>query len=208
MRLLDARREPADPGVVSLASSALARGELIIYPTDTLYALGGRALDAGAVDRTRAAKGRDEGKPLPVVAENAAQARALWRSWPVAADVLAERFWPGPLTLVLPAAPGLPPGLLAGGNSVGVRVPALALTRSLCGAAGPLVSTSANRAGGLSPRTCGEAVAAVGGAAALALDGGPGRGVASTVLDLTEREPRVLREGAIPWAAIAALLKV
>jgi hypothetical protein len=91
--------------VVALAASLLTAGSLLIYPTDTLYALGGRVLDAAAGGAVRRAKGREEGKPLPLVAADLGQARALCASWPEAADQLAARFWPGPLSLVVPAAP-------------------------------------------------------------------------------------------------------
>jgi len=193
--------------VLALAAAVLARGELLIYPTDTLYALGCRALDEGAVQRLRRVKAREAGKPLPAIAADEGQARSLWTAWPPDAALLAERFWPGPLTLVLEASPGLPPALTAGARSVAVRVPDLALARALCAASGPLVSTSANPAGGAAPSTCAEARVAFEGAVSLALDGGPGSGTASTLLDLTGTEPRLLREGAVPWLVISALLK-
>jgi L-threonylcarbamoyladenylate synthase len=207
MRVLDVQGECPNPEAVAQAAALLARGELLIYPTDTLYAVGCCALDGAAVERLRITKAREAGKPLPVVAADETQARTLWATWPSQAAVLAERFWPGPLTLILGAGPGLPTALTAGAGSVGVRVPGLSLTRALCAAAGPLVSTSANPAGGLPPTTCREAQEGLEGAVALALDAGPGRGTPSTLLDLTAAEPRLLREGAVPWAMIAPLLK-
>jgi L-threonylcarbamoyladenylate synthase len=180
----------------------LRAGQLLIYPTDTLYALGGRALDGEVGARVRGAKGRDEGKPLPLVAADVEQVLGLCAGWPEAAAQLAGRFWPGPLTLVVRAAPGVPDEVTAGAGTVAVRVPALVLARQLCQAAGPLISTSANRAGEPPPLTCGAAMAALGGAAALALDAGPGRPLASTVVDLTGGAPRLVREGAVPWADI------
>jgi len=196
-----------DPAVVALAASLLTAGSLLIYPTDTLYALGGRVLDAAAGAAVRRAKGREEGKPLPLVAADLAQARVLCASWPEAADQLAARFWPGPLSLVVPAAPTVPADVTAGSGHIAVRVPDLELTRALCRQTGALVSTSANRAGGTPPINCADALEAVGAAAALALDAGRGRAVASTIVDLTSTPPRLLRGGAIPWEEIEGVLR-
>ena len=196
-----------DPAVVAMAVELLSAGSLLIYPTDTLYALGGRVLDAAAGLAVRRAKGREEGKPLPVVAADLAQARDLCRAWPEVADRLAARFWPGPLTLVVPAVPSVPADVTAGTGHVAVRVPDLELTRALCRRAGPLVSTSANRAGGSPPMTCADALEAVGAAAALALDAGHGRAGASTIVDLTSTPPRLLRVGVIPWEEIEGVLR-
>jgi L-threonylcarbamoyladenylate synthase len=196
-----------DPAVVTLAASMLAAGSLLIYPTDTLYALGGRVLDAAAGVAVRRAKGREEGKPLPLVAADVAQARELSRAWPEAADRIAARFWPGPVSLVVPAASAVPVDVTAGTGNIAVRVPDLALTRALCGQAGALVSTSANRAGGSPPVSCAEALEAVGAAAALALDAGRGRSGASTIVDLTTTPPRLLRAGIVPWEEIEGVLR-
>ena len=196
-----------DPAVVALAASLLTAGSLLIYPTDTLYALGGRVLDAAAGAAVRRAKGREEGKPLPLVAADLEQARVLCASWPEAADQLAARFWPGPLSRVVPAAPTVPADVTAGSGNIAVRVPDLELTRALCRQTGALVSTSANRAGGTPPITCADALEAVGAAAALALDAGRGRAVASTIVDLTSTPPRLLRGGAIPWEEIEGVLR-
>jgi L-threonylcarbamoyladenylate synthase len=196
-----------DAAVLGRAVEVLVAGELLVYPTDTLYALGGRALDPDVVTAVRRAKGREEGKPLPLVAADIDQARGLCAAWPKRADAVAGRFWPGPVTLVLPARPGVPAGITAATGHVALRVPDLALTRALCRGAGPLVSTSANRAGGMPPVTCADAVAAVGAAAALALDAGRGRSLASTVVDLTVEPPRLLRAGAVPWDEIEGVLR-
>jgi tRNA threonylcarbamoyl adenosine modification protein (Sua5/YciO/YrdC/YwlC family) len=128
-----------------------------------------------------------------------AQARALAGEWPEAAQRLAAAFWPGPLTLVVPAAARVPVEVTSGSGTVAVRVPALELARRLAAGAGALVSTSANRSGQAPPRTCPEAVAQVGEAAALALDGGPGHPLPSTIVDVTGGEPRLLRAGAVDW---------
>jgi L-threonylcarbamoyladenylate synthase len=200
-----AGNDPAD-AALDRAGAILEAGGLLIYPTDTLYAIGGRALDARAGEKVRAAKGR-EAKPLPVIAADVAQVGSLAAALPADALRLAERFWPGPLTLVLAARPEVPEQVTAGTGAIAVRVPALALARRLCQRAGPLISTSANLSGGPSPVTCEEAVAAVGHAAALALDAGPGRPTASTIVDLTGGAPRLVRSGAVPWADVLASLQ-
>ena len=202
---------PVDPGqpdesVLARALAVLHAGGLLIYPTDTLYALGGRALDPMVAAAVRAAKGRGDDKPLPVSAADVAQARAIAKGWPEAAQRLAAAFWPGPLTLVLAAAPEVPEEVTSGTGTVAVRVPSLLLARDLSGAAGPLVSTSANRSGLPPPLTCAEAVRQVGPAAALALDGGPGTAAPSTIVDLTGAEPRLLRAGAVDWDQARRLL--
>lgn len=208
MDTLRVRGEAPEPEILAEAATLLWRGELLIYPTDTLYALGGRALDPRVAQRVRAAKAREPQKPLPLVAGSLRQALELCSSWPPSAEILATRFWPGPLTLVLPAARGLPPEVTAGSGSVALRVPALAVTRALCALGGPLISTSANVAGAPPPLTCGEAAAGVGAFAALALDAGPGRREASTIADLTGGSPRPLRVGAVTWMEIEAALGI
>jgi L-threonylcarbamoyladenylate synthase len=201
---VDADR-PSDD-VIARATSALAAGSLLIYPTDTLYALGGLASRPEVGRAVREAKGREEGKPLPLVASGLEQARSLCAAWPEAAALLAARFWPGPLSLIVPAGPEVPSDVTSGTGSVAVRVPARELTRRLC-ASGPLIATSANRAGQPAPRRCADAVAAVGASAALALDGGPGRPASSTLVDLTGATPRLLRPGPVEWEDVLATLR-
>jgi L-threonylcarbamoyladenylate synthase len=184
----------------------LESGDLIVYPTDTLYALGAAALSPPAVARLRSVKRREAGKPLPLVAADQRQVEALCAAWPKAARRLAEQFWPGPLSLVLASASVVPTEVTAGLGKVAIRVPALQLTRRLCDAAGPLVSTSANVSGGRAPLTCAEALDELADAVTLALDAGPGRALPSTIVDVASATPRLVREGAIPWAAIEAFL--
>jgi L-threonylcarbamoyladenylate synthase len=197
---------PSDAAIARAAAELIA-SRLVIYPTDTLYALGGRALDPEAVGAIRRAKGRPEKKPLPLVAADVGQARSLCASWPESAMRLAERFWPGPLSLVLPARADVPGEVTSGTGHVALRVPARKLPRRLCARVGPLVSTSANEAGKPAPVDCDQAVAGVGAFAALALDGGPGRPEPSTIVDLTGATPRLLRSGAVPWPEVLALLR-
>jgi L-threonylcarbamoyladenylate synthase len=192
--------------VLEQAGAALRTGGLLVYPTETLYALGGRALDGDAAARVREAKGRAEDKALPLIAADPQQARGLFETWPEAAETLAERFWPGPLTLVLPASAAVPREVLARGNSIGVRVPGRELPRRLCRAAGPLIATSANRSGEPPATRCADALAAIGAWVTMALDGGICAGAPSTIVDLCGVAPRVLREGAIPRTVVLAAL--
>jgi L-threonylcarbamoyladenylate synthase len=206
-RTLRARGPDPEPDVLARARDVLWSGQLLIYPTDTLYALGARVSNRAALGRIREAKGREEGKPFPLIASDLAQARSLCACWPEVAERLTQRFWPGPLTLLLPARDELPEEVRGPSLAVAVRVPDLELARRLCAESGPLVSTSANRAGEPAPRTCEEAVRAVGGAAALALDAGPGAGVPSTIIDVSSGEPRIVRPGALAGPTLEGLLR-
>ena len=192
---------------VSVAAAALRRGELVVYPTETFYGLGAMAADAAALARLAAAKLRPEGKPLPVIAADEAGAFALWASVPADARRLAARFWPGPLTLVAAAAPGLPPEVAAGGT-IGVRVPGAVVARELCRlAGGAVVSTSANPSGGPPPAAVDELAPDLLARVDVVLDGGrtPG-GQPSTVVEVGQGAPRLLRAGAVPWPDVEAAL--
>jgi L-threonylcarbamoyladenylate synthase len=183
--------------------AALERGALIVYPTDTLYALGGLALREGVAERVVAAKGREEGKALPVVAADWTQVLALAPLSTKLAQRLAERFWPGPLSLVVNAGPNVPSAVRGGGLTVAVRVPASPLARELCALAGPLVATSANRSGQPAALTCRAAAMAIADSVAVAIDGGDARETRpSTLVDVSGAAPRLLREGAISWSDV------
>ncbi len=179
-------------------AAQLGEGALVIYPTDTLYALGCRALDGRAVMRLRAAKGREADKALSVIVADVAQARSLAAHWSEQAQHFADAFWPGPLTVIVPAAKALPGELLAGAAGVAVRVPASEVARALARLAGPLVATSANLAGEAPCSTVDLAVRAFP-QASMAFDVGPLDGAPSTIVDLTDPALafRILREGRI-----------
>lgn len=188
------------------AAEVLRAGGLVVYPTETFYGLGALLHSAEAVARLAAAKLRPEGKPLPLVAADLAMARAVAAGFPPPAERLAARFWPGPLTLVLAAAPGLPPEV-AGDGTVGVRVPGSALARELSRlAGGPLTSTSANLAGGPPVTRPGDLDPGLRSRVDAVLDGGevPG-GLPSTVVALEPTGPRLLRAGAVSWEAVRAV---
>lgn len=203
---VDPRRPEA--GVLERAAALLRRGLLVAYPTETFYGLGADPLNPEAIDRVFEAKGRPERMALPLVAGDEAGVLGVVAEFPEAARRLAGSFWPGALTLVLPASPRIPPRLLGGGRTVGVRISSHPVAAGLARAAqGAIVATSANRSGQGAPQTAAEVEAALGDSLALILDGGPSTGgLASTVLDLTAPVPRVVRSGAVPIAAIAAVL--
>ncbi len=194
---------------VAVAADALRRGAIVAYPTETFYGLGALAGLAGAVERLGTAKLRPEGKPLPLVAADAAAAFALWREVPAEAVLLAHAFWPGPLTLVVAAAEGLPAPITLGGT-VAVRVPGSELARGLCRlAGGALVSTSANPAGGPPPTSAGALDPGLLDRIDLVLDGGttPG-GLPSTVIAVEEGRVRLLRVGAVSLDDVEAALRL
>jgi tRNA threonylcarbamoyl adenosine modification protein (Sua5/YciO/YrdC/YwlC family) len=196
-----------DERVLDAAEAALRRGALIVYPTDTLYALGGRALAADVAAAVRRAKGRAADQALPVIVADLDQAQQIVTALPQSFFALSERFWPGPLTLVLPAAGIVPEEVTSRSGHVAIRIPALPFARELCRRAGPLIATSANRSGDAAATTCDEALRAVGRYIALAIDGGAATvSRASTVVDLTGASPLLLRAGVVEWDAVVNAL--
>lgn len=197
-----------NPTVISDALAALAAGEAIVYPTETFYALGVDALSLNALERLFAIKGREPGKPVALIAANLTMAFAVARDVPVQARVLAEAFWPGPLTLVLPARDGIPAALIGADGGVGVRVSSHPIARALAaGFGGPLTATSANLAGALpaveldaARRTLGDKVKV------LVDDGELAGGAPSTVVAVDRAGMRVLRPGAVSERQLAAAL--
>jgi L-threonylcarbamoyladenylate synthase len=193
-----------DPHGIAAAAQALREGLLVVFPTETVYGLGANALDARAVRRVFEAKGRPADNPLIVHCPDVAAARGLAASWPDSAEALAKAFWPGPLTLVLPRAAGVPDEVTAGLDSVALRVPAHPVAQALLRAAGvPVAAPSANRSGRPSPTRCADARADLGEAVEVYLDGGPTAvGLESTVVSLLGKRPALLRLGGVPREAI------
>ena len=189
---------------VQRAAELIRAGKLVAFPTETVYGLGANALDAAAVARIFAAKGRPRTSPLIVHVASLEMARSLALDWPAAADVLARRYWPGPLTLVVPKQPVVPDLVTAGLATVGLRMPAHPLALELIRAAGvPIAAPSANRFTELSPTAAAHVPEAL---ADYVLDGGPARvGIESTVLSLAGA-PLLLRPGVIPLPEIEALI--
>ncbi|RAK60059.1 threonylcarbamoyl-AMP synthase [Phenylobacterium hankyongense] len=200
--------DPKTQSDVARAAAALRAGGLVLLPTETVYGLAADAADARAVAAVYAAKGRPSFNPLIAHVADVAAARRIAR-FDERAERLAARFWPGPLTLVLPVADTEAVSDLAraGLDTVAVRAPAHPLAHALLQAfGGPVVAPSANRSGRPSPTTFADAVEETGAAAAVALDGGPCRiGLESTVVALLD-EARLLRPGAITRAEIEALI--
>ncbi|HEV2132123.1 MAG TPA: L-threonylcarbamoyladenylate synthase [Longimicrobiaceae bacterium] len=193
-----------DPQLLARAAEVLRLGGLVAFPTETVYGLGGNALDREAVRRIFAAKGRPSYNPLIAHLADAEAARRLVLAWPESAARLAAAFWPGPLTLVLPKRPEVPDEVTAGLSSVAVRVPAHPVAHALLRAADlPVAAPSANRFTRISPTTAQHVEKALGDRVDLILDGGPTSvGIESTVLDLTGERPRLLRPGSISVAEL------
>jgi L-threonylcarbamoyladenylate synthase len=202
-RLLSAR-SPAD---LDDAAALLRSGGLVAFPTETVYGLGALALEPLAVRAIYAAKGRPLTNPLIVHVLGEDEARPLVSRWPLEARQLTARFWPGPLTLVLPRTPLVPDECTAGGDTVGVRAPSHPIARQLLERVGaPLAAPSANRAEHVSATSAGHVLRDLNGRIDAVLDGGRcALGIESTVVSL-DGPPRLLRAGAIPAAQIEELV--
>ena len=189
---------------ISRAAALILAGELVAFPTETVYGLGANALDASAVEKIYMAKGRPWDSPLIVHVDSIEMARGLVREWPAKADLLARRFWPGPLTLVLPKQPQVTDRLTAGLNTVGIRMPANAIALALIREAGvPIAAPSANRFTELSPTTAQHVRESMGDRVAMVLDGGRTTvGIESSVLSLAGPNALLLRPGMLTKAEI------
>jgi L-threonylcarbamoyladenylate synthase len=184
---------------LALALAALRRDQAVVYPTETFYGLGARALSLAAVEAVARLKGRDADKPIALIVRDVAMLGAVVRRIPAPAARLIERFWPGPLTLVLPARPGLPPALTAGSEWIGVRVSSHPTAQALVAALDePITATSANPGGGQPARDVDDARRSFGAAVAAYVDGGAlAGGLGSTVLLVADDAARVIRRGAV-----------
>lgn len=200
---------PADAAAIERAAAALRAGRLVVFPTETVYGLGGDATDPEAVAAIFAAKGRPRFNPLIAHLPDIAAALREGR-FDARAERLAERFWPGPLTLVLPRRPDSSVALLcsAGLDSVALRVPAQPVAQALLRAVGrPVAAPSANRSGRISPTRAEHAAEELGARVALYLDGGQTAiGLESTVVSLLGPEPLLLRPGGLPAEELEALV--
>lgn len=195
---------PADEASVREAAKLLKAGEIVVFPTETVYGLGANALDPVAVARIFAAKGRPNDNPVIVHVAAIEAAKLLVSSWPPMADRLARAFWPGPLALVLPRDPKVPDAVTGSLDSVAIRFPAHPVAQALLRAAGvPIAAPSANTSGRPSPTTAQHALDDLGDKVKLYLDGGPTEiGVESTVVGLLGDKPVLLRSGGIPLEAL------
>jgi L-threonylcarbamoyladenylate synthase len=179
-----------------------------VFPTETVYGIGADARSPAAVERLVRVRGREEGKPILVLVADLAMAATVAARVPPAARRLATRFWPGPLTLVLPARDGLPPALTAGGATIGVRAPGHPTAAALVAGLGrPVTAPSANPPGAAPPRRLEEARAYFGSEVAVWVDGGELPGGASTVARIDDGALTVLRPGPVREADLRAALE-
>ena len=190
------------------ARGALRTGGVLALPTETFYALAVNPFDPSALTRLFTLKGRPLGKPVLVLIAGSEMLFQVARGVPAAASRLMARFWPGPLTLIFPARPDLPPGLTGGTGAIGLRQPRQVQVCRLLTALGlPLTGTSANRAGKEPLTTAAEVARVFGNGVDLILDAGPcPGGLPSTIVDLTVSPPRLVRAGAIVPAVIQEVL--
>jgi L-threonylcarbamoyladenylate synthase len=200
-----------DDAAIAWAAAAIARGEVVAYPTETFYGLAADPRNALAIARVFDAKGRRSDEPLPLIASDLAQVERWFGVLSPQAAALARHFWPGPLTLVLPlpADCPLPTALTAGRANVAVRVPAHPVARALAHAAGgAITSTSANPAGAPPASTAEEVVRTLADRIAIVIDGGPTPGGApSTIVDVQAQPPRLVRAGVLPWERVLESLQ-
>jgi L-threonylcarbamoyladenylate synthase len=211
-RLLTIGDAPAGARIaVAEARPVIGAGGIIAFPTETFYGLGADPSREDAVAAIFAAKGRAAGEALPLIAVDAPAARTLAAVWSDTAERLAAACWPGPLTLVVPVRAGaVVAGVTAGRDTIAVRVPGHPLARALAGAAphGVLTATSANRSGSPALSTADAVAAALGAGVALIIDGGPSPGgLASTIVDVTEARPRLIRAGPVPFDRVLEFLR-
>jgi L-threonylcarbamoyladenylate synthase len=203
-----------DPAAIRLevlgrAASILRAGGLVVYPTETFYAIGAAPVYSQAVNRVFEIKGRDFRKPLPLIASDRQTVLDAAFGWPEAAEALARAFWPGALSILIPAAPCLPPALHAGTGKIAVRVSSHPLAALLAGAAGGLiVSTSANRSGEPAPSSPGAIDVQLLQSVDAFFDAGdlPGD-LPSTIVDVCVRPAALIRAGRIPWEEIRRVLE-
>jgi L-threonylcarbamoyladenylate synthase len=206
MRRIVVTAAAPDRHAIDDAAAVLRAGGIAAIPTDTLYGLAADPFNAAAVARIFTIKIRQMERALPLIAGSIEQVeRAMGAMTPLARQ-LAGSFWPGPLTLVLTAPDTLPPEVTGGGGTVGVRVPAHAVARALCDAVGgPLTATSANISGTPATSEADVVAAQIGARLDLLVDAGTtAGGPASTIVDVTGTELRLIRAGAIAWDAVLA----
>lgn len=199
----------ATPENIALAATHLRAGDLVAFPTETVYGLGANAFDASAVEKIFTAKRRPRTSPLIVHVADAQDTRWVVRLWPNTAELLAKHFWPGPLTLVLPKADSIPDIVSGGLDTVGVRLPEHPVARALIRAAGvPLAAPSANEFMQLSPTSAKHVASSLAGRISMILDGGNSRaGIESTVVAISaDGAVSMLRPGAIKRRQIEQVL--
>lgn len=199
---------PADAASIADIAAIIKAGGLVALPTETVYGLGCDGTNPSAVKNIYEAKGRPETKPISLLIGGIEDMPALARSIPDTAVKLAERFWPGPLTIVLEKSAAVPDIVAAGGTTVGLRCPAHAVTLAVIRESGvPIAAPSANLSGGPSPKSADEVLNALSGKIDAVVDGGISSvGVESTIIDVTSRPPKILRLGGLSVREIADVI--
>jgi L-threonylcarbamoyladenylate synthase len=197
-----------DPAVVAAAAALLRNGKLVAIPTETVYGLAADGLNDAAVRSIFAAKGRPATNPVILHVADVASARTLSAAWPTFAEKLAEKHWPGPLTLVVPKVETIPDSVTAGGPTVAIRCPAHPVARAIIAAVGrPLAAPSANRSTSLSPTRAAHVLQSFDGEIDGIVDAGPCElGIESAVVDCTGNRPVVLRPGSISAAELMSFI--
>ena len=192
---------------INAAVSAIKRGDLVMLPTESVYALATDPFSSRGVAAIRAAKGQPEGSPLPLMVPNAQTVQGIATGVTGTVDSLMQAFWPGPMTLLLPSQPSLVWDLPAG-LPVAVRMPIHPLTLAILQRTGPMVVTAANAAGSRAPKSLDEAVEQLGDCASVGIDIGTlgDDEITSTVIDVTGVTPKVVREGALSVTHLRELL--
>ncbi len=192
---------------VRRAAELLRAGEVVVLPTETVYGLAANALNPAAVQRIYEIKGRPAHNPIIVHVAGRAMAKECAAEWPVAAEQLADAFWPGPMTMVLPRHTSIPDIVTAGGDTVGIRWPSHPFIQEVIKACGfPLAAPSANLSNQLSPTNALHVAKQLAGKVPLIVDGGQAQvGIESTVIDVTGTAPRVLRPGMIHAESLLAV---
>lgn len=197
-----------EPGLIGYAAGLIRKGELVAFPTETVYGLGASAFMPDAVEKIFAAKERPAGNPLLVHVSDRRQIENLVVEIPVDAVLLMNAFWPGPLSIILPARPEVPRIVTGGQANVGLRMPDHPVALALIDAAGPIAAPSANLSSRPSPLTAEHVKTDLNGRIAAILDGGPtGVGVESTVIDLSRKPYQVIRMGGIPVPLLETTLQ-
>jgi L-threonylcarbamoyladenylate synthase len=193
--------DPVNPDEKTLATAMtiLRGGGVVAFPTETFYGLGADARQEAAVEKIFRLKGRNSQNPISVIVDNDRAAILLVKEIPAAAQILMQKFWPGPLTMLLHASPAVLPRLMGGTGKIGIRVSSHTVACMLAkGLAGPLTATSANLSGERECSTADEAIRAFGNSLDAVIDGGKTTGgLGSTILDVTVSPPLVRREGVV-----------
>lgn len=204
--ILPATGDPVPAASIDAAVEALAQALPVAIPTDTVYGLAADPFRPGATERIFEVKRRPRDVNVPVLVSGVDQALEVATAVPETATRLMQRFWPGPLTLVIPSRPDLGADLGEDDATVGVRCPNHPVPLTLCRRIGPLATTSANRHGEPTFTTAQAVAEAFGDKVPVVLDGGTCEGAPSTVVDCTGVEPKLLREGRVPWPEVQSAL--